>query len=402
MKRTHILHIVPTLYSKDARMRRQSETMVNKPGYSVTVFSLQEKERKRHYQLEGVWVEEVKQQKHRGKSKLRYLVVYLNFLLRSFFQCTGKFLKGQTDIIHVHNMPNILLLAAIIPRIFGKKLILDIHDTVIETYLSKFGQPSRLIYQLLYLEERFCCKLAHQIICVNDIQKQVLIERGIPSLKIAISMNVPDDKRFNLNGFSTIQNGRSSRPYRMVFHGTIAKRLGVDLAIRAVERVIKNYPHFEFHILGYGDDQEECELLARELNIQNHIIFHDFVPLEELPSILKTMDLGVIPNRVDVATELMLPVKLLEYVSLEIPVIAPELKAIRHYFSEDMLQYYQPENIESLAKAICLMIENKDYGKKLTKKAQTFFDRYGWQFHHMDLVSVYEGLAGKQLLLHEK
>ena len=48
----------------------------------------------------------------------------------------------------------------------------------------------------------------------------------------------------------------------------------------------------------------------------------------------------------------MLPVKLLEYVSLGIPAVVPRLKTIEHYFSDDMVAYYEPEDVESLADAI--------------------------------------------------
>ncbi|WP_390492043.1 hypothetical protein, partial [Staphylococcus pseudintermedius] len=64
------------------------------------------------------------------------------------------------------------------------------------------------------------------------------------------------------------------------------------------------------------------------------------------------MDVGIIPNRKDSATDLMLPVKMLEYVAMGISVVAPRLKAIEHYFSDDMVSYFQPEDSNSMANAI--------------------------------------------------
>ena len=45
----------------------------------------------------------------------------------------------------------------------------------------------------------------------------------------------------------------------------------------------------------------------------------------------------------------MLPVKLLEYVHMGIPVIAPRLKTIQYYFSEDQVMYYEPGDVDGLA-----------------------------------------------------
>ena len=59
----------------------------------------------------------------------------------------------------------------------------------------------------------------------------------------------------------------------------------------------------------------------------------------------RSMDLGVVGNRRSAAGDLMLPVKLLEYVSLGIPAVVPRLKTIEHYFSDDMVAYYEPEDV---------------------------------------------------------
>jgi glycosyltransferase involved in cell wall biosynthesis len=93
--------------------------------------------------------------------------------------------------------------------------------------------------------------------------------------------------------------------------------------------------------------------LGRKLKIEDRIHFSQKnFPLEILPTLLKEMDLGVIPNRKNVATDLMLPVKLLEYEAIGIPVVAARLRTIEHYFSEDMMSYFEPEIVKSMASAI--------------------------------------------------
>ncbi len=72
------------------------------------------------------------------------------------------------------------------------------------------------------------------------------------------------------------------------------------------------------------------------------------LPVESLLDILRDMDVGIVANRENAATELMLPVKLLEYVALNIPVIVPRLKAIEYYFTDEMVSYFEPENVDSL------------------------------------------------------
>ena len=48
----------------------------------------------------------------------------------------------------------------------------------------------------------------------------------------------------------------------------------------------------------------------------------------------------------------MLPVKLLEYATLGIPVICARLRTIEHYFSEKSVRFFSPNNAGQLARAI--------------------------------------------------
>lgn len=104
------------------------------------------------------------------------------------------------------------------------------------------------------------------------------------------------------------------------------------------------------------------------------------------------MDLGVVPNRKNAATELMLPVKLLECIALGIPVVAPRLKTIEYYFSDDMLFYFEPDNIDSLADAILYAYNNETERIKKAKNAKRFLEKYGWEKHKWDLINMYNQL----------
>ena len=49
-------------------------------------------------------------------------------------------------MIHVHSVPDFLVFAALVPKLLGARIILDIHDILPEFYASKFGasKDSRL------------------------------------------------------------------------------------------------------------------------------------------------------------------------------------------------------------------------------------------------------------------
>jgi len=391
-RKTAVYMVAYTYYPTDPRVRREAETLASLEDFEVRVVVPKSGDVPRTTQSNGVSVVELNVCRYRGKSIFAYVLSYLKFLFAAFCDCTRLTLGGRIDVVHIHNMPDFLIFAAAVPRLVGKKVILDIHDSIPETYIGKFKKQSTLMFRVLCLEEALCCKLAHRVICVNHPQRDVLVSRGIPGHKILVSMNVPDERWFG-NGSSGGTERTVPDSFNLVFHGTLARRLGVDLTIHAISNLNGRIPGLKFHVIGTGDDLEELVALTERLDLGSCVQFHGPVPIENLASALGPMQLGIISNRKNIATELMLPVKMLEYVSLDIPVVAPPLKAIRYYFSDDMLNYFDVENVDSLSSAILDSYQNEGKRRRQIKNARNFLDQYGWVRHKQDLIGLYRSMV---------
>ncbi len=392
----YVCMIAYSNYQFDNRVRREAETLAALENYRVTVLTPKTEQDPKTYQLSGVEIRELNIAKYQGKDNCSYMLSYLKFTILAFLACNRLLIRKTLDVIHIHNMPNFIIFAASIPALFGKKVVLDIHDTMIETYTAKYQNVSnklrfKLLILILRMEEFLCCSFAHKIICVNQIQKDALVRRGIPAQKITISINVPDPKMFTLQKKDVVQQN-SNNSFRLIYHGTLAKRLGIDMTIRAVALLKTSIPDLEFHIIGNGDDKQEFIGLSKELSVHDHVKFWNPVPLHDIASIIEKMDLGVISNRDNIASELMLPVKMLEYVSLGIPVVVPRLKTIEHYFTDGMVFFYEPDNIQSLAQIIQHAYQNKATRKEKAERAKKFIDQYGWSTHKNDFIALYEKL----------
>jgi glycosyltransferase involved in cell wall biosynthesis len=387
--RRAVCMIAYTNYAIDARVRREAETLAAN-GFRVCCLTNRNQGTATQYVLNGVEVRELAVPKYRGKSTVAYVLSYVRFLAAATGACVKKLLKGELDVVHVHNLPDFLVFAAVLPRLAGRKVVLDIHDSVPETFATKFS-GNAVLHKALCLEERVSAAVAHKVICVNHPQRDVLVGRGIPASKTFISMNVPDPRIFRPAAADAVErNGH----FNLIYHGTMAERLGVDLVIRAVARLRERIPCLTLHLWGSGDDLPAFQQLARELAVEDRVSFKPGgFPLEELPGRLGAMDLGVVGNRTNVATDLMLPVKLLEYVSLGIPAVVPRLRTIDHYFSEDMVSYFEPEDVASLADAIHRMYCQPSARRGQAKLASHFLERHGWDRQGSELVAMYNRLV---------
>ena len=383
--------VVYSLYPYDARVKRAAETIASLSKFRVTVICLKEGERPKSYRSNSVDVREINVQKYNGNGLFKHLASYINFLFQSFYTCSRLLFGDGVDIVHVHNMPNFIVLSALLPKLLGKRVILDIHDTMIETYSAKFnGGINGLLIQTLKLEESLSCLFADKIICVNDIQRQALVTRGIPDNKITTILNIPDTRIFNYAKVAATNN-RDGK-FKIIYHGTITKRLGVDLAIRAVVDLKEKIPEIEFTIFGYGDGLSEYIALSRDLNADDFIKFPGTVPLEQLEDVLGEMDLGIVPNRRNKASELMLPVKLLEYIAVGIPVVVPTLKCIKHYFTKNMVFFFEPDETDSLKEVILDAYSEKEKRIRKAQEAKWFLKEYGWNKHRNILINLFRDL----------
>src|SRR5215510_565737 len=176
-----------THYPTDARVRREAETLAA-DGFRVVCFTNRRAAAPTSYELSGVEVRELNVAKYRGKSARAYIGSYLTFLFSAAAACLAVKVRGRLDAVHMHNLPDFLVFAGLLPRFGGSKVVLDVHDSVPETFASKFSMRG-FQFGMLCLEERVSAFAAHKVICVNHPQRDTLVARGLPLSKTFVSMN---------------------------------------------------------------------------------------------------------------------------------------------------------------------------------------------------------------------
>jgi glycosyltransferase involved in cell wall biosynthesis len=161
-------------------------------------------------------------------------------------------------------------------------------------------------------------------------------------------LNCPDERLFRPRA----QDRASREGLRLLFHGTVTERSGVDLAFRAAEQVRKGGVNLRFLIVGEGDFLPRIRDAAKEGDRSEWIEVQGSVALEEIPEIIAKSDVGVIPNRPGPFHELALPTRLFEYLVMDRPVVIARSPAVSAIFSADELLEFEAGDEEDLARAI--------------------------------------------------
>jgi glycosyltransferase involved in cell wall biosynthesis len=352
-----VCQVVQNVYDIDPRVRRKAEALVA-AGYSVDVLALRAAGSQKDYTLNGVNVRTLSLGKKRG-SIARYFFEYAVFFVWVFIRVPMGMLNKQYSVIDVNSLPDFLIFAPLMARWMGAKLVLDLHEITPEFYMSKYGIPEKswTIWLLTYLEN-ISVKFADRVITINAPIEDLLVGRGLDRSKSTVIMNAVDEARFAAN--SCASSGlarRDSKKFVMMYHGTLTSIYGLDIAIEALALVHHDMPGAELWILGSGSEKDALARLAEERGVSSKVRLVGQVPATEIPGWLSQCDAGILPIRRDVFLDFAFPNKLPEFIIAGKVVIVSRLKAIRHYFSEEALAYFEPNNPADLAKQMLRIYE---------------------------------------------
>jgi len=274
-------------------------------------------------------------------------------------------------------MPDFMVFSALVPRLMGAGVILDVHDLMPELYMSKFGLDwdNRLIRAIARME-KVSVAFAHRAIAVHRSHLEALVSHGNPIERFEVLLNTPDPAVF-VNREKRHKDGAF---FKLVYHGTISKRHGLELAVRAVAMARKEIPNLTLSIIGDGDDLDRLVRLADDLRLERVVEFsRQSVPVDKLPALLEDADVGIVPLRLDTFTQYMLPVKLMEYVAMGIPVIATRTRTIEGYFGDDMVEYISGESVEELMRCIIRLHGDPERCARMATRAAEFTRQYNWE-----------------------
>src|SRR6266513_6410412 len=324
-------------YPADPRPRRAAEALATQ-GANIDVICLRDGDGEPAHETYGrINVTRVRLKRYRG-SKLDYAGRYAAFILTSFFYLASRSLTRRYDLVHVHNMPDVLVFAAIVPKLLGAKIILDLHDPMPELMQTIFTLPEHS-FSVVVLKrlEKWSIHFADLVLTVNLACKKIYSSRSCQPHKIKVVINSPDDEVFRFqcgdvrcaNG----KNGNEAKPFMILYHGSLVHRNGFDLALQALERVRKTIPSARLSVCGKRTNFFEKTMeSARQRGLDTSVDYLGVRNLREIVETIEDCDLGIIPNHRNIFTEINTPTRIFEYLALAKPVIAPKTKGIQDYF----------------------------------------------------------------------
>jgi glycosyltransferase involved in cell wall biosynthesis len=378
-------------YHLDSRIQRQAHALAER-GDEVNLVCLGERE-ELQVGAGRIRIHPVPCEKPVGGGSA-YVRGYARFCAHAARRVTALSLRGGLDLVEVHNMPDFLTFAALVPKLRGTPVILNCHDTFPELFATKFGHdPTDRSVRLVLLVERLSAVLADHVIAVTDQARRRLASRGVGAGRCSVVMNSPDHGVFGPPRPPVALP--TDGPIQLVYHGGLAPRFGVGSAIRAVAALGDALPRLQLRVMGSGEDRAQLDTLARELAPERVHVDPEPVPFQQIPAALESAHLGVVPTLHDEFTELLLPVKLLEYVHMGLPAVVSRLPAIAEYFTDDDVWFYEPGSPESLAATLASVCRSPEEARERATRAARRLAAIAWDQQREGYLALVDRLAGR-------
>jgi glycosyltransferase involved in cell wall biosynthesis len=379
-------------YESDTRILQYATALAER-GDTVDVIALRKDYSMPECEiLHGVTVHRIQARTVNERGAFAYATRILRFLVHSSVFLYKSERKQAYDIIHVHNAPDFLVFAALWSRWKGTPIILDIHDLLPEFFASKFKvSHDSVVFRLVSFLERCSARFSTHVIIANDLWRDRLVSRSCVQEKCMVVRNRPDLSIFQrLNDKEPSENSK----FLLTYPGSLNWHQGVDVAIRAFASIADQIPHAEFHVYGEGAAKASLIDLTRELGMQERILFHGYLPSHEIAKVMARTDLAIEPKRSASAFgNEALSTKIMEFMSLGVPVIASRTRVHAYYYSDAIVQYYDDDDETQLAKQILRLIADPLLRSEFVANALEYVEQNTWDARKHEYTQLIDALA---------
>jgi glycosyltransferase involved in cell wall biosynthesis len=300
---------------------------------------------------------------------------YYSQAIPDFFELKQIFKKEKINIIYLVSSSYLAFKTEKCSKEIGMPLVYGLY-----VQAENFTHPVKLnlsIFRFLtkQLWLKNICNKSCEIITTTKFSKKLAKEYGVDRKIHAISCGI-DFSEFNPGKISDIpfreKYNLKNKKY-FLFVGRLMKEKNLSLLIKASSLINwKENPQLKIVIVGEGPDTEELKFLARDLNVEKHIIFTGRIDDGLLKSAYKGCEALVHPSLVELEG-----LTVLEAMAFGKPILIANSKtSASPKFVKSNGFLIHPDNPKDLARKITFLMNNNKILEKFGRKSFKKIKRY--------------------------
>ncbi|MDD5255693.1 MAG: glycosyltransferase [Candidatus Omnitrophica bacterium] len=284
----------------------------------------------------------------------------VKFALRLLAAMAGHL--SRAEAVFMHNT----IAAPLMPflaKLHGFRFVLDITDIHAE-YLTvgRRNVFEKVLTPCLLSYEYFIIRCADSVIVATEAMKKALCARRVDPAKIEVVYDSVERRDLPREKDPGAELG-------IIHLGAIDRQHGVEILVRAIPEVLRDFPQARFFFIGGGRELPAAKRLASATGISQACVFTDWLPCEEARRYLRKACIGIIPRQDVFANRIITTLKIFEYWASATAVIASALEGIREiaYNNENVLMF-SPGSSGDLAEKIILLLRDARLRSGLTAR----------------------------------
>ncbi len=299
------------------------------------------------------------------------------------------------DVIHGCNPPDLIWLLALIYRPRGVRYLFDHHDVCPELFEAKFGRRG-LLYSIMRIWERLTFATASVSIATNESFRKIALTRGkMPAEDVFVVRSAPKVEKFIPGPSDPAVRGEATTVLGYV--GVIGQQEGMDLLVAAIDHLVRKLGHERLKavIVGFGPHLDEVKADVAARGLEGHVTFTGPLYGDDLLRVLNSIDIGVAPDPKNPMNDISTMNKVMEYMTLEKPVVQFDLTEGRASAGEASL-YAAANDPEDFAAKIADLIADPEARARMGKLGRTrVLERLSWDHSVPHLLAAYDRVVGK-------
>jgi glycosyltransferase involved in cell wall biosynthesis len=305
------------------------------------------------------------------------------------YKVLKKALKLNAKIYHFHD-PELMWVGTIL-RIFGKKVVFDIHENIRSQIRNKHWLPMKnTISKIYFLCDWWASKLFYLVLA--DISYEHMYKKI--SKNYIILENFP--KIDNLRKFCILD--RSQLDNEIIYVGVVSEQRGIIEIIESLQLLDAQNLNFFFHCVGPIDDQFKDMIDSNESyrKIKHKIKLYGPLPIYDAYALSLGCKVGLsilhpIGNYID-----SLSTKIFEYMSVGLPFIVSNFELYKFVKEENLGVLVDPLSVEDIAREITAIFSNPKRSEEVSRHAlKVANDRYTWRSQEQKLLAFYSEIINE-------
>ncbi len=221
-------------------------------------------------------------------------------------------------------------------------------------------------------------KRADAVITLGLAMRGELIRRGIDPSRIYLVENAVDIEKFRPPKAkdAAVKDRLRLQDRFVVGYVTNVRRMeGVDVLLRAIQVLLRKGVPVSFVLVGDGQHLPVLRQLADDMGITDQVRFTGRVPHNEVLDYYSVFDVFVVPRLNLPVCQLVTPMKPLEALALQLPVVVSDVPALRELVQDGKTGFsFVAEDHEDLARVLQLLHQNCDLRMRVAEQGRAWVE----------------------------